>query len=976
MSNRDNAAPSRRRSIGWRINGAVFIVAGLLITVSALSIYVFYSYRELLTQLAETSLPELSEGAEVSARLGGLLLLTERLSAADSEPLRRIALRELNENFDSVTIAAGQISSPATRTQVMQQLENLGKSITELDRVVTVKLASEAAITQSLKALDDVIADVTEQAVTKAGTNATWIAALARLRAEVHAIAHQQRTVDRRRARQDFAATMARLKDVAKAQADTAATIAVTELESLILGKGGIAERLEEDLRSGISSRAQGNLVRGVVDDLNAAFAGRFIENNREVSQGAEDLLRRLMLQVRFLTAVIVIALLVGAGVQFYIRQTVTRRLLRIEEEVRARVEGSEEEIDEEGSDEVAAIARAINYFARELRLARDEAQASNEAKSRFLANVSHEVRTPLNTVIGMSYLANQHNTNNRVSNYLHQIESAGTHLLHVINDILEISRAEAGRIELDNRQFRLTELVTNVCAMLQNQADDAGIELHHTLPDSLDTVVVGDPLRLQQVLLNLLGNGIKFTPEGSVGIVGRELARNASHLSFELDVVDTGIGIKPETQDVLFQSFEQGDSSVTRRYGGSGLGLAISRSLVELMGGELSLASVDGQGSTFTLRLQLPIATADAAVPTEAQTESRRNWNLTAPTHGCPPRVLIAEDQDVNRLMMREIVEGFGAEALEAENGAQVLTLLDDNTSPAPDLILMDVQMPVLDGVAATQQLRERWSPAELPVIGLSAHAGIVDRERCLEVGMNDYLTKPVNVDELGGLLAALGAPGRADTPAAPTPTASPPDTAPLLDVEVALHRCNDNAPLLDTLLERLTEQIDALLLLLPTDDATPEVETLQHEVHSLRGVAANLAAVPLATALTEADTTLRRGEALAATQLLLIENLARSTQQAISKARDSLTTPQAPTSTGAQRLDPKLLISLRDRLRNRDLAARELFGTLRAALAEAMESDTFAALESALTRLDFAGALTALEQLDATAMESDADP
>lgn len=976
MSKADRSASFPRRSIGWRINGAVFIVAGLLISVSALSIYVFYSYRELLTQLAETSLPELSEGAEVSARLGGLLLLTERLSAADSEPLRRIALRELNDSFDSVTMAAGQISSPDTRTQVLRQLENLGESIIELDRVVTVKLASEAAITESLKALDDVIAGITERAVARRQTSATWIAALARLRAEVHAIAHQQRTVDRRRARRDFTTTIARLQDVAKTQANANTLAEVTELQALILGKGGIAERLEEDLRSGISSRAQGNLVRGVVDDLNAAFAGRFIENNREVSQGAEDLLQRLMLQVRFLTAVIIIALLVGAGVQFYIRQTVTRRLLRIEAEVRARVEGSEDEIDEQGNDEVAAIARAINYFARELRLARDEAQASNEAKSRFLANVSHEVRTPLNTVIGMSYLANQHNTNNRVSNYLHQIESAGTHLLHVINDILEISRAEAGRIELDNRQFRLKELVSNVCAMLQSQADSAGVELYHSLPDSLDVTVVGDPLRLQQVLLNLLGNGIKFTPEGSVGIVGRELERSEGHVSFELEVVDTGIGIKPETQEVLFQSFEQGDSSVTRRYGGSGLGLAISRGLVELMGGNLSLRSVDGQGSTFTLRLQLPMATSEVIATTEGKHEAPRDWNLTAPTHGRPPRILIAEDQDVNRMMMREIVEGFGARVLEAENGAQVLARLEDDTSPVPDLILMDVQMPVLDGVAATQQLRQRWSPAELPVIGLSAHAGLVDRERCLKAGMNDYLTKPVNVDELGDLLASLGAPGRTDKPAAPAPTASSPDTAPLLDVDVALHRCNDNAPLLDTLLERLTEQIDALMRLLPSEDTEPETETLQHEVHSLRGVAANLAAVPLAAALTEADTTLRRGEALATTQRLLLESLARSTQQAVSEARASLTVSQTPASTGANALDPVLLDTLRDRLRNRDLAARELFGKLRAALAEAMDSDTFTALESALAHLDFAGALTALQQLDKRVIDSDTGP
>ena len=635
MSVAERSEPRQRRSIGWRINGAVFILAGLLITVSALSIYVFYSYRQLLTQLAQSSLPELSEGAEVSARLGGVLLLTERLSAADSEPLRRIALRELNESFDSVTLAAGQISNAAARNQVMAQLENLGNSIEELDRVVEVKLESEAAITRTLAVLDTAISTAITRESRRTAPSVEWVAALARLRAEVHTISHQQRTVDRRRAQQKLAATMAKLRHVAEAQEDGDTLAAFDELKARVLGTDGIAQRLEEDLRSGISSRAQGNLVRGIVDDLNAAFASRFIENNRDVSRSAEQLLQRATLQVRFLTAVIVLALLLGIAVQFYIRQTVTRRLLLMEQEVRARVEGSEEEIDERGEDEVSAIARAINYFARELRLARDEAQDSNEAKSRFLANVSHEVRTPLNTVIGMSYLANQHNNSDRVRNYLTQIESAASHLLHVINDILEISRAEAGRIELDRSSFRLTELIGNVCSMLQSQADAAKIDLYHSLPEGLDTALIGDPLRLQQILLNLLGNGIKFTPRGSVGVIGRVLEQGDGFVTFELDVVDTGIGIKPETQKVLFQSFEQGDSSVTRRYGGSGLGLAISRSLVELMGGSLSLRSAEGEGSTFTLHLRLPIARQEeVSKPANTEAGVARLWSVREPAH------------------------------------------------------------------------------------------------------------------------------------------------------------------------------------------------------------------------------------------------------------------------------------------------------------------------------------------------------
>ena len=977
MSVAERSEPRQRRSIGWRINGAVFILAGLLITVSALSIYVFYSYRQLLTQLAQSSLPELSEGAEVSARLGGVLLLTERLSAADSEPLRRIALRELNESFDSVTLAAGQISNAAARNQVMAQLENLGNSIEELDRVVEVKLESEAAITRTLAVLDTAISTAITRESRRTAPSVEWVAALARLRAEVHTISHQQRTVDRRRAQQKLAATMAKLRHVAEAQEDGDTLAAFDELKARVLGTDGIAQRLEEDLRSGISSRAQGNLVRGIVDDLNAAFASRFIENNRDVSRSAEQLLQRATLQVRFLTAVIVLALLLGIAVQFYIRQTVTQRLLLMEQEVRARVEGSEEEIDERGEDEVSAIARAINYFARELRLARDEAQDSNEAKSRFLANVSHEVRTPLNTVIGMSYLANQHNNSDRVRNYLTQIESAASHLLHVINDILEISRAEAGRIELDRSSFRLTELIGNVCSMLQSQADAAKIDLYHSLPEGLDTALIGDPLRLQQILLNLLGNGIKFTPRGSVGVIGRVLEQGDGFVTFELDVVDTGIGIKPETQKVLFQSFEQGDSSVTRRYGGSGLGLAISRSLVELMGGSLSLRSAEGEGSTFTLHLRLPIARQEeVSKPANTEAGVARLWSFPPPTHGGRPRVLIAEDQSVNRLMLREIIEGFGAETLQADNGARVLSLLEDSHTPDPDLILMDVQMPVLDGVAATEKIRQQYPNKQLPIVGLSAHAGRIDRERCLRAGMDDYLTKPVNIDELGSLLSALGATGG---PTAPTPQAPATSDAPsLLDSEIALRRCNDNAPLLDMLLERLAVQIDSLLTRLPSDAVDASGETLQREIHSLRGVAANLGANPLASALTDVDATLRRGEPLAATQLLLLQSLAHSTQRAIGDARASLAvaeTGHSDTVVTNDTPDSEDLDAFRAQLRDRDLAARSRFRELRGALATVLDEEALKDLDAALTGLDFSGALKVTDGIDLSSAPRDKD-
>ncbi len=969
MSRSNKPTDSRRPSIARRINRAVSFLVGLLITVALISIYTFASYREIIAELADDSLPALGESAEVSARLGSLLLVTERLAAADTQAQRRIAVLELDEGFAAVTSAVDQVSDREDREQLLTQLATLRTSIDELDSLVAAKLASEGLINDRLADVAYLLRSQNEAALlSPTAATPAWIYALAELRGSLQGVIDREGMRDRRNARRQIEAALQDLRTAmpnGSRNAEFAPGIAA--LEQALVGPRGLAAAIEQDLRRGISSRAQGNLVRGIVDDVNAAFAARFIESNRRVSDRARTLLQQVALEVTVLSAAILLALLFGLAIQFYMRRNVSRRLMNMDEAVRAREADGGLELDEQGDDEIAAIARSINYYARELHLAKEAAEASNQAKSRFLANVSHEVRTPLNTVTGMSYLARQHNSNRKVEEYLEQIDSSAHHLLSVINDILDVSRAEAGRIELNVSPFSLDEATGNVIAMMKSQAESAGIELRYEMPEALRTRVVGDSLRLQQILINLLGNSIKFTPDGWASLTGREVGRSADRLSFELEVRDTGIGISEDVQKRLFQNFEQGDSSITRRYGGSGLGLAISLGLVKLMGGELSVKSEIGVGSSFTLSLSLPLAEASgtAVVAAAAVTEAPQGHDLTLDiSHD--PLILVAEDQDINREMLREILEGLGATVIRASDGAEALELLEAPGAPLPDLILMDIQMPGMDGVAVTRRLRERWTAAELPIVGISAHARDVDRARCVDAGMNHYLTKPIDVAALCDLVA----PGRQSerTPAKPPGTATEADSEPpaeagsALNIGLALQRSNGNSRLLGELLGRFAEELEGL----PTHFESVDTKSLVDTLHSLRGASANLGAEALAETAAAAEVQLRGGAPLEKALLATLRARISATLQAIEEARRSLGDEAEFVDARSDQdgPSPAAIGELRRMLEARDLAARERLTSMEETLKVRLGDAAGEEIKRAVSRLDFTAALGILNK------------